>query len=84
MTTPWKVLIIALVAYAIWMTFAVSDLANSAFRQAWDAEFHEVHGFSDTVWGAEKLGRIHTGMVLIGVAAVIALLAELSATRRPR
>ncbi len=84
MTTPWKVLILALVAYSIWMTLAVTDLANSAFEQAWDAEFHEVKEFSDTVWGAKKIGEIHTGMALIGLVAGVALVIDFASRRRAR
>lgn len=77
MTTRWKILVLALVAYAIWMTYAVADLANSAFSQAWDADYHEPKDFAETVWGARDLAKIHMGMVAIGVVAVVALVGDI-------
>lgn len=78
----WKLLVVGLVVYALYITHALLDLLDATFGIAWDNSFHESKAIGDTVWGARAVESIHTGEILLGLIAVAAVVIELVSRRQ--
>jgi hypothetical protein len=77
MTSYWKMLVVGLVIYSIYITHMLLGLLDDTFGIAWDSSFHESKSIGDTVWGAQALASIHTGEALLGLVAFAAVVVGL-------